>query len=310
MKTTQVGIVIALLISVALSGLVLRVLADASAPSKLSGLFPISEEVIDQVLIEGDGDAARIVKSGDSGWRIGIHEAFSLRLTGLWNLSERLKQAHLVAEQEVHHSRLGVDDTNAVRVKFFKGQSVVEELLIGRWSTQSGLSYLRKPANNTVFSVPFNLRSIFDASAKAWRNPVVLDLDPEQITQITFMYPDQRVALERQLSDSISWYVVTPEGRQAAVNSSVQQVIEHLTPLFSTDFPSDNEARELSFSEPDFAIEIISTGETPFKVLSMLERDETSYYVKLADEDTVFILNQAQSQALLKKADDFLPTES
>jgi hypothetical protein len=309
-KTTQVGIVLALLITVALSGLVLRVLADASSPSKLSGLFPISEGVIDQVLIEAGGESARIIKSGDSDWRIGIHEAFPMRLAGLWSVSERLRQAQLVAERKIHHFRLGVDDANSVRVKFFKGQSIVEEVLIGRWSDQAGLSYLRKPSNDTVFSVPFNLRSIFDASPKAWRNPIVLDLDPEQITQITFMYPDQRVALERQLSDASAWYVVTPEGRKPAVTSYVQQVIDHLTPLFSTDFPSDSEARALSFSEPDFAIEIISTGETPFKVLSLLKRDETSYYVKLADDDTIFILNQAQSEALLKKADDFLAAES
>ena len=133
MKARQVGLVLALLVGVALAGLVLRVVSEASAPSTLSGIFPVAEEVVDQVLIQSAEGEARLIKT-DGEWRIGIHKAFELRLGGLWSVAELLRQSQLVAEEPAHHERLGVDPQNAVRVSFYKGESPVEELLIGHWS--------------------------------------------------------------------------------------------------------------------------------------------------------------------------------
>ena len=63
----------------------------------------------------------------------------------------------------------------------------------------------------------------------------------------------------------------------------------------------------MSFAEPDAAIEIISTGDRPFVVLSLVERDENSYYAKLADETTVYLFSKALADELLKAREDFLP---
>ena len=303
MKARQVGLVLALLVGVALAGLVLRVVSEASAPSTLAGIFPVAEEVVDQVLIQSAQGEARLVKS-DGEWRIGIHKAFELRLASLWSIAELLRQSQLVAEEPAHHERLGVDDRNAVRVSFYKGESPVEELLIGHWSPQAGLAYVRRPVDEAVFSMPVNLPGIFEANANAWRNPVVVELQPEEITSVTLMYPDGRIALERE---DAGWAVVTPDGRDAGDPARVQALLQFFAPLLTDGFPTDREAREVSFAEPDAAIEIISTGERPFVVISLVQRDEDSYYVKLADENTVYVFSKALADELLKAREDFLP---
>ena len=303
MKARQVGLVLALLVGVALAGLVLRVVSEASAPSTLSGIFPVAEEVVDQVLIQSVEGETRLIKTDDE-WRIGIHKAFELRLAGLWTVAERLRQSQLVAEQSVHHERLGVDQRNAVRVSFFKGESPVEELLIGHWSPQAGLAYVRRPVDDAVFSMPVNLPGVFESNPNAWRNPVVLDLQPEEITSVTLMYPDSRIALER---GDAGWAVVTPEGRDDADPAKVAALLQFFAPLLTDDFPTDREAREVSFAEPDAAIEIISTGDRPFIVVSFVQRDEDSYYVKVADENTVYLFNRVTTDELLKAQEDFLP---
>ena len=303
MKARQVGLVLALLVGVALAGLVLRVVSEASAPSTLSGIFPVAEEVVDQVLIQSAEGEARLIKTDDE-WRIGIHKAFELRLGGLWSVAELLRHAQLVAEEPAHHERLGVDPRNAVRVSFYKGESPVEELLIGHWSPQAGLAYVRRPVDDAVFSMPVNLPGVFESNPNAWRNPVVLDLQPEEITAVTLMYPDSRIALE---SEAAGWAVVTPEGRDPGDPAKVQALLQFLAPLLTDDFPTDREAREVSFAEPDAAIEIISTGDRPFVVVSFVQRDEDSYYVKVADETTVFLFNRARADQLLKGGEDFLP---
>ena len=303
MKARQVGLVLALLVGVALAGLVLRVVSEASAPSTLSGIFPVAEEVVDQVLIQSAEGETRLIKT-DGEWRIGIHKAFELRLGGLWSVAERLRQAQLVAEEPAHHDRLGVDQRNAVRISFFKGESPVEELLIGHWSPQAGLAYVRRPVDDAVFSMPVNLPGVFESNPNAWRNPVVLDLRPEQINAVTLMYPDSRIALEQEVA---GWAVVTPEGRDAGDPAKVQALLQFLAPLLTDDFPSDREAREVSFAEPDAAIEIISTGDRPFIVVSFVQRDEDSYYVKVADETTVFLFYRTTADQLLKGREDFLP---
>ena len=303
MKARQVGLVLALLVGVALAGLVLRVVSEASAPSTLSGIFPVAEEVVDQVLIQSPAGEARLVKSDDE-WRIGIHKAFDLRLTSLWSIAELLPQSQLVAEEPAHHERLGVDELNAVRVSFYKGESPVEELLVGLWSPQAGLAYVRRPVDDATFSMPVNLPAIFEANANAWRNPVVLELQPEEINNVTLMYPDTRVALER---GEAGWAVVTPEGRDDADPASVQALLQLFAPLLTDDFPTDREARDVSFAEPDAAIEIISTGDRPFVVVSFVARDEESYYVKVSDENTVYLFSRALADELLKAQEDFLP---
>ena len=303
MKVRQVGLVLALLVGVALAGLVLRVVSEASAPSTLSGIFPVAEEVVDQVLIQSAEGEARLIKADDE-WRIGIHKVFELRLAGLWSVSERLRQSQLVAEEPAHHERLGVDQRNAVRVSFFKGESAVEELLIGNWSPQAGLAYVRRPVDDATFSMPINLPGVFESNPNAWRNPVVVDLQPEEITSVTLMYPDSRVALER---GDAGWAVVTPEGRDEGDPARVAALLQSLAPLLTDNFPTDREARDVSFAEPDAAIEIISTGDRPFVVVSFVQRDEDSYYVKLADENTVYLFNRATADALLRGQEDFLP---
>ena len=226
------------------------------------------------------------------------------RHPGLWSISERLRQSQLVAEEPAHHERLGVDQRNAVRVSFFKGESAVEELLIGHWSPQAGLAYVRRPVDDATFSMPVNLPGVFESNPNAWRNPVVLDLQPEEITSVTLMYPDSRVALER---GDAGWAVVTPEGRDEGDPARVQALLQSLAPLLTDDFPSDREARDVSFAEPDAAIEIISTGDRPFIVVAFVQRDDDSYYVKLADENTVYLFNRATADALLRGQEDFLP---
>ena len=303
MKARQVGLVLALLLGVALAGLVLRVVSEASAPSTLSGIFPVAEEVVDQVLIQSAEGEARLIKTDDE-WRIGIHKAFELRLAGLWSVAELLRQSQLVAEEPAHHERLGVDPQNAVRVSFYKGESPVEELLIGHWSPQAGLAYVRRPVDDAVFSMPVNLPGVFESNPNAWRNPVVVDLQPEQINTVTLMYPDSRIALELE---EAGWAVVTPDGRDAGDAAKVQALLQFFAPLLTDDFPSDREARDVSFAEPDAAIEIISTGDRPFVVISFVQRDEDTYYVKVADETTVFLFSRARADELLKAREDFLP---
>ena len=303
MKARQVGLVLALLVGVALAGLVLRVVSEASAPSTLSGIFPVAEEVVDQVLIQSAEGETRLIKTDDE-WRIGIHKAFELRLGGLWSVAELLPQSQLVAEEPAHHARLGVDPQNAVRVSFYKGESPVEELLIGNWSAQAGLAYVRRPVDEAVFSMPVNLPGVFEPNPNAWRNPVVLELQPEEITNVTLMYPDGRIALERE---EAGWAVATPDGRDAGDAAKVAALLQLFAPLLTDDFPTDREAREVSFAEPDAAIEIISTGDRPFVVLSLVERDEESYYAKLADETTVYLFSRALADELLKGREDFLP---
>lgn len=304
MKARQVGLVIALLVGVALAGLVLRVVSEASAPSTLSGIFPVAEEVVDQVLVQSAEGETRLIKTDDGEWRIGIHKAFELRLGGMWSVAERLRQSQLVAEETVHHERLGVDERNAVRVSFYKGESPVEELLIGRWSPQAGLAYVRRPVDDATFSMPVNLPAVFEVNPNAWRNPVVLDLQPEEINNVTLMYPDTRVALEQ---GEAGWAVATPEGRDNADPAAVLALLQLFAPLLTDDFPTDREARDVSFAEPDAAIEIISTGDRPFVVVSFVERDEESYYVKVSDETTVYLFSKAMADQLLKAREDFLP---
>jgi len=296
----HVGLIVVALIVVALAGLATRVLSGASGPSTLSGLFPLSEEVVDQIVIRSGDREVRLFKVGGE-WRAGTHSAFATRLDDVWGAVDLLESAQTVAESPASHAILGVDSEAGVNVLFHRDGGVLETLIIGRWSEDAQLNYLRRPPGDTVYSLPFELAFIFVPDPDAWRDPVIVSVTPGQVQSVTVSGADGAYTLDRA---GPGWTLTDGGGGRPAIGQRVDVVLRLLAPLVADGFATADEAEDLDFGAPDGIIALSVSGGGPDQALAFLRRDGASFYVTVQGSRTVYTVGGLVVEGLLTPADE------
>ena len=142
MNSRQVGVVLGVLIAIAVAGLVVRVVTSEPEEVVLSGLLPLSQDVVDRVRISTpqDGLEATLERRGEgASWTVQNQPAFQPKLDAFWQaVSDIESSAQLIAMNPNNHERMGVSDDSATVVSFLLGDFEQEKLLIGTWRPPSG----------------------------------------------------------------------------------------------------------------------------------------------------------------------------
>jgi len=306
-KSRQVGYVLMALIALGVIGIVLRLISAGGNELVLEGILPISPDVIDRVTITSPTSQAKLDRvPGPSGvWEIDGNLAFVPKLDALWTATEDIDGAQLVAENPANHERMGVGDDQGTYVVFWFGGSIQEEFIIGDWSPDVRLCYLRKPARDQVYGIPCPLANIFDPNADGWRDPIVVSIPRDVIDMVEFSYPDEEFALRRVAR---GWTIDSGSGEEAANIFAVNAVLSNIEVLVSREFAGQEEVQGLDFAGRDSAsVRITPNSESGFPVtrVRFLPRDNTSFYARTPVQSTVFIVDAGVTANLLLTATDF-----
>jgi hypothetical protein len=301
-KGRQVGLVLAALFVIGVAGLAFRLVSGTPAPATLTGLFPISEEVVNQVVIRSQGREAQLFKVGD-GWRVGPYPAFGARVADLWSVVDLLGAAQTVAVSPASHARLGVDVESGTTVTFLRDGSILETIIVGKWSPQARLAYLRRPAEKIVYSLPFDIPSILVPDVDAWRDPVIVNVPAEGVASLTVIQSGEAYQLRR---GDQGWALAGGDGDRPADPQAVEGMLRLLSPLVAIGFAREDEAGGLDFDDPYGAIAVSpSSGKGETRV-AFLERDDNSFYAKVGGRRTVFIVGKDVVEGLLRKPEEVL----
>lgn len=308
MKSRQVGFVLAALIAIGIAGLVIRLVSADPEEEVLSGLLPITGDVVTRITIHDSATdkGADLVRIGDS-WTINILPVFPPKMDQLWLAVSEIDGAQLIAENPGNHERMGVGDGQGTIVSFFLDEFLQERFIFGTWSSEVGLCYLRRPAKTDVYGIecPVPMSDIFDIEPDGWRNPVVLAIPREEVASVTFTYPDDQFVLRR----SERGWVVSDGSADAPANLlQVDTVLSVLELMVASGFATEEEAEGLSFDPSDASVRIETTddSELPATRLRFLARDAISYYLRSPAQATTFIMDKQFMDALLKRRLDFL----
>ncbi|MDP6514643.1 MAG: DUF4340 domain-containing protein [SAR202 cluster bacterium] len=312
MKSNQVGYVLIALIAVGLAGLVFRVVARTGPEHTLAGLVQVSTEASDRITISNDEFEAELIKLGDDttgyAWFIDDKPVFTPKLDQFWLAVSDLYSAQLIAENPNSQTRIGVADGEGVTVSFFLGRrSLQEQFIIGQWKPDVRLCYIRRAGHDEVYGVPCPQGNIFDPRPDGWKNPVVAAIPPEEVAAIEFSYLDQQFLLA--VTPDNEWVLVAEDGTGIPTNPlAVQSVLGNLQILVSSGFAEEDEADELNFAVPDAMIRVITKQGAPTATtrLRFLIRDETSLYLTVPTQPTVFIVDQQSVGGLLLRREAFL----
>ena len=295
MAGRHVAIILAALVVVVLAGLGIRLASGGSAPATLSGLFPLTQEVVDQVVIRSGDSEVRLFKVGGE-WRSGPHQAFPVRVADLWAAVDLLPSAQAVAERPASHARLGVDRDAGVTVTFYREGGVLESVVIGKWSEDAQLGYLRRPPDDTVYGLPFDLPLIFDSDPDAWRDPVIVNAPAEQVALVAVSGPEGTYTLRRT---GPGWTLTGDQGALPANPLRVDAVLSLLAPLVASGFATPDEAAGLELGAPHGSVAVTLAGGGEEQRVAFARRDEGSFYAVVGGTSTVFIVDSRVVDGLL-----------
>ena len=307
MKSKQIGYVFIAVIVIGVAGLALRLISAGSSELTLEGILPVSPDVIDAVTIDSpSGQQSKLEKVNDV-WLIGREEAFAPKLTQLWAATLDIDGAQLIAQNPANHARMGVEEGQGVNVAFWLGEFKQEEFIVGDWTQQVRLCYLRKPARNEVYAVPCPYGNIFDADADGWRNPVVARIPRATVQSVEFAYPDEEFLIRRE---GQRWVVEEDDAVEPADVFAVNAVLGTLEALIASGFAPESETQSLDFTGPEgISVRVITQEDSGFPTtrVRLLPRDDVSFYARTPLQPTIFIVDARIAAGLLQGLDAFLP---
>ena len=310
MGSKQVGYVLIALIVIGVAGLLLRLIAAGSSELTLEGILPVSPDVIDRVTIAApSGSEARLEKINDI-WQVEREEAFVPKLNQLWTAASDIDGAQLVARNPANHGQMGVQEGQGINVAFWLGEFKQEEFIVGKWTQEVRLCYLRKPARSEVYAIPCPFGNIFDSSADGWRNPIVASIPRDAIESIEFDYPQEDFVLRRV---ERGWLAENAEVSEPANVFAVNAVLGTLEGFVAGGFAPEQEAENLDFTGPEgISIRIITTEDSgyPTTRVRLLPRDDISLYAKTPRRSNVFLIDIRAAAGLLLSLDDFTAAQN
>ena len=310
MQGRQVALVFVVLATIAIAGLVGRFVTAGSDELSLDGLLPITPDVVDEVTLES-GEEQTIIRRQNDEWLLvsgRTEPAFDRRLAVFWNAVLLVDGAQLIARNPANHARMGVADDQGVRVGFYLGDALQEELIFSTvWTEEAQLCYLRRPQGDEVYGVPCGFDQIFDPSPYSWRDPIIAQLPREEVDSMTFAYQDDVFVVRR----SGPGWVIEADGQQYSANPvQVETMLQLSEFIIAQGFVHDDEAAAVDFSSPH--AELTATTAPGSQLggvnLRFLKVAEDTYYVQRQGSEDVYLLDGPTADALLRPREAYIFT--
>jgi hypothetical protein len=183
-----------------------------------------------------------------------------------------------------------LDDANRISIEAFEGDTRIAKFDIGKPASTYRHTFVRLEGNPKVYQARENLRTVFDKKVEQLRDKVVLTVEKEYVTGITFVSGADSMALHR-----VEPGVVPPVGGDTLVpepvspwrtnegigadETTIDRVIDRLVSLKCDAF-IDGKSKE-DFTDPILTI-LVEGSETVS--LSVYEKGEDNKYPALSSE--------------------------
>ena len=291
MKGKQVGYVLSALIIIGILGIGVRLISTDSNDFNMSGLLPITSDVIDTVKINSNNSDADVSlkKINEASWMVGKNIIFPPTLENFWMSVSNIKNAQLVSRKAKYHNRFGVSNESGTTVTFYLGQSVQEEFIVGdTWDADVRLCYIRKSGKDNVYGIPCSQPPdrTFSTNPNLWRNPIIVSIPASEIDSLEF-----------EFNNTIDNFSITKEiNNDWIINDSDvadTRIVDSMLEIFSQFYTSGFANTTVSFDSPDASIRIntIEGSDYITTKIKFLSKDSESYYVQIPSQPgTTFIV--------------------
>jgi hypothetical protein len=234
--------------------------------AKISNIYIKTKISKDEVRITRSGNKWFVVSNGKN--MRTDKQAIDAMLGELANI----KAERLAASDKNEWGTFEVTDSAGIKVRVEEGGSITANLIIGKFSYQQNpqkfSTYVRLNGQNEVYSVPGFLSMTFGKGLNGFRDKTLINVIPENITQISFNYPsDSSFALKRDMNH---WKI----GNQIPDSAKTADFIQKLSHLSSYDILEN----DVSKGKELFSVKIEGNNFSPID-LKAFESDSTIKYL-------------------------------
>ena len=204
-------------------------------------------------------------------------------------------------------------DSSGIEVTFADGSdNIMAHFFAGKTGPYYPSSYVRQADSDSVYLVDSNLQSVFGKESDEWRDKTIFDFNAGNVTKLTIASEGTKIALQKSHESLLEveggqWKLLEPEAANAK-KDVVDGILNTFSSLKTNDFAEKKELEEYGLDEPASIVSADLNDGTSQTLLIGTE-ESGKYYVKRADQDTVFLVYKYNVNQLLKKIDDLKAEE-
>ena len=241
---------VALLIAWGGFALFRRSISDAPVALALPKLSPAD---VDRITITARGDTI-VLKSTASGWQANGYAAAAGSVDELIGaLSDTGNASELVARSAASHARMGVDSAEGHRVRFFKGDRVLADVIVGSPGRASQTAYVRLASDDDVYQMHGRLPSLAGRDLDGWRDRRIAAVPPDSVRSVEVTRGRQGWVLSRANG---TWRL----GTAAADSGATARLLRSMTDVSALGFATAAQAESLDFAHPKRALTVLGAA--------------------------------------------------
>lgn len=211
-------------------------------------LVAFATEEADKITISTPDQVTNLYKEGEA-WKVeteqGVKDALEGSVTSMLNTLNTIEPSRLAARSESKWKDFAVD-SSGTRVSVFAGKKSLADIVLGRFGVEgqrSFYTYVRLTEDEDVYVADNFMKMSVSSTPNDFRNNVLMRLNKDSLTSITFNYPDSSLVLSKQDG---KWY----RGDLPADSAAVAGYLSKLNIVSSRGFvaPSNNLNPDLSVS--------------------------------------------------------------
>lgn len=194
-----------------------------------------------------------------------------------------------------------VDDLG-IEVKLYQGGEILEHFFIGRFGPDNSSNYLRREGSDKVYLSKGRIGMVFERPD--FRDLTMIYFFPDRVKKISIKYKkedDEDVLIEKRGAE---WLV--NNGDASAVR--VEEFLDDLRNLKAPDVIQldQGEEEETGLDDPQMVI-ILEMNDGTEKILFIGNgyKMVATYYAKVSDDATIYMMTQGQRDSLKKTPGDF-----
>jgi len=205
---------------------------------------------VDTVRLVRPEDTVVLAKRDSAHWSVNGFDASGDAVSGLFDALAGSTVAELSAQSAASHGRMGVDSTRGKRLTFLRGDTVLDQLVVGdRGSGFSG-AYVRRPDQDDVYLVRGELANLAERGLDDWRDKVIARIEPDSVQEVRI---ERRRATTTLRRSEGGWRI----GAAAADSGAVRRMLEQWRTVNAAGFATPGQADSTDFRRPERRVAVL-----------------------------------------------------
>jgi hypothetical protein len=209
-----------------------------------------------------------------------------------------MKRENVVSTYPAKYPVFEVDRENGVEVKLSKlDNTPFAHFFVGKNGPDLFSTYIRVEGEKEVLLLSGILKAAFYKELKDWRDKTIFNLKSEEIVQIDITSPKKKISLKKD--EKGNWEMVEPE-KAKTKKEAVEGIVNTLATLKTYDFEDGADLKAAGLTNPSSRIQIGMKDNSSSTLLIGKEKDASKYYVKRADNPTIFLVQKYDLEPVMK----------